>query len=150
MSDLLNLVQAQWRFALGLVVGFPLLMVVLNEWAFALARAGHPVAASVRFVRTWVVPHVAVVVFLRWVALMPPTGLAVRLTESLCLAVTIIAIIGGVNNVVFESARPGSWQRKVPRLLRDLIRLLLVAIGWRWSTRLSGDGRSRTRSRPSE
>ncbi len=129
MSDLLNLVQAQWQFALGLVVGFPLLMVVLNEWAFALARAGHPVAASVRFVRTWVVPLVAVVVFLRWVALMPPTGLAVRLTESLCLAVTIIAIIGVVNNVVFESARPGSWQRKVPRLLRDLIRLLLVAIG---------------------
>jgi small-conductance mechanosensitive channel len=129
VSDLLNLVQAQWRFALGLVVGFPLLMVVLNEWGFALARAGHPVAASVRFVRTWVVPLVAVVVFLRWVALMPPTGLAVRLTESLWLAATIIAIIGVVNNVVFESAQPGSWQRKVPRLLRDLIRLLLVAIG---------------------
>ena len=52
-----------------------------------------------------------------------------RLTESLCLAAVIIAIIGVVNNVVFESAQPGSWQRKVPRLLRDLIRLLLVAIG---------------------
>ena len=107
MSDLLNLVQAQWRFALALVVGFPLLLVVLNEWGFALARAGHPVAASVRFVRTWVVPLVAVVLFLRWVALVPPTGLAVRLTESLCLAATIIAIIGVVNNVVFESAQPG-------------------------------------------
>ena len=129
MSDLLNLVQAQWRFALGLVVGFPLLLMVLNEWAFALARAGHPVAASVRFVRTWVVPLVAVVLFLRWVALMSPTGLAVRLTESLCLAAVIVAVIGVVNNVVFESAQPGSWQRKVPRLLRDLIRLLLVAIG---------------------
>ena len=129
MSELLNLVQAQWRFALGLVVGFPLLLMVLNEWAFALARAGHPVAASVRFVRTWVVPLVAVVLFLRWVALMPPTGLAVRLTESLCLATAIVAIIGVINNVVFESAQPGSWQRKVPRLLRDLIRLLLVAIG---------------------
>ena len=41
----------------------------------------------------------------------------------------IVAVIGVVNNVVFESARPGSWQRKVPRLLRDLIRLVLVAIG---------------------
>ena len=51
------------------------------------------------------------------------------MTESLCLATAIIAIIGVVNNVVFESAQPGSWQRKVPRLLRDLIRLLLVAIG---------------------
>jgi small-conductance mechanosensitive channel len=129
MSELLNLVQAQWRFALGLVLGFPLLLMLLNEWAFALARAGHPVAASVRFVRTWVVPLFAVVLFLRWVALMPPTGLVVRLTESLCLAATIVAIIGLVNNLVFEAAQPGSWQRKVPRLLRDLIRLLLVAIG---------------------
>ena len=129
MSEHLNLVEAEWRFALALVVVFPLVLVVLNEWGFALARAGHPVAASVRFVRTWVVPLGAVVLFLRWVALLPATGLAVRLTESLCLAVTIIAIIGVVNNVMFESAQPGSWQRKVPRLLRDLIRLLLVAIG---------------------
>src|SRR6476660_6783701 len=129
MSDLLNLVEEQWRLALALVVAFPLLLVLLNEWGFALARAGHPVAASVRFVRTWVVPLGAVVLFLRWVALVPPTGLAVRLTESLWLAATIIAIIGIINNVVFESAQPASWQSKVPRLLRDLIRLLLVAIG---------------------
>jgi small-conductance mechanosensitive channel len=129
MSDLLNLVGEQWRLALALVVAFPLSLVLLNEWGFALARAGHPVAASVRFVRTWVVPLGAVVLFLRWVALVPPTGLAVRLTESLWLAATIIAIIGIINNVVFESAQPASWQSKVPRLLRDLIRLLLVAIG---------------------
>ncbi len=129
MSDLLDLVREQWRVALGLVIAFPALLVMLSEWAFSLARAGRPVAASVRFVRTWVVPLVAVVLFLRWVALMPPTGFAVRMTESLCLAGVIIAIIGVVNNVVFESAQPGSWQRKVPRLLRDLIRLVLVAIG---------------------
>jgi hypothetical protein len=34
-----------------------------------------------------------------------------------------------VNNLVFESARPGTWQRNVPKLLRDLLRLMLVAIG---------------------
>ena len=129
MSDVLNLVGAQWQSALALAIAFPLVLVLLNEWGFALARAGHPVAASVRFVRTWVVPLVAMVLFLRWVARVPLTGLALRLAESLCLAVTIIAVIGIVNNVVFESARPASWQRKVPRLLRDLIRLLLVAIG---------------------
>ncbi len=52
-----------------------------------------------------------------------------RLTESLCWAVAIVAVIGIINNVVFEAAAPGTWQRKVPRLLRDLLRLLLVAIG---------------------
>ena len=101
----------------------------LNEVGFALARAGRPVAASVRFVRTWVLPLVALVLFLKWVVLLPSTGLWMRLTESLCWAVTIVAVIGGINNVVFEAAAPGTWQRKVPRLLRDLLRLLLVAIG---------------------
>ncbi len=129
MSDLLNLVREQWPFALALVIGFPLLLIVLNELGGALARAGHPVAASVRYVRTWVAPLVALSLFLRWVVLLPGTSLPVRFAETLCWATVMVAIIGLVNNVVFESARPGSWQRKVPKLLRDLLRLLLVAIG---------------------
>ena len=129
MSELLNLVQGQWPVALGLVFGFPALLVVLNELGFALARAGHPVAASIRFVRAWVVPLVALVLFLRWVVLLPATNLWVRLTASMCWAAAIVAIIGVINNLVFEAAPQGSWQRKVPTLLRDLLRLLLVAIG---------------------
>ena len=129
MNELLTLVGAQWPFALALVIGFPLVLVALTEAGFALARAGHPVAASVRFIRSWVVPLAGLVLFLRWVVLLPSTGLGVRLTESACWAVAIVATISVINNVVFESAAPGTWQRKVPRLLRDLLRLLLVAIG---------------------
>ncbi len=129
MNELLNHVQEQWAFALALAVGFPVLLIALNELAFALARVGHPVAASVRFVRSWVVPLVALTLFLRWVVLLPGTSLGVRLTETLCLATAILAIMGVINNLVFELARPGTWQSKVPRLLRDLLRVLLVAIG---------------------
>ena len=129
MNELLNHIRDQWEFALALAVGFPLLLIVLNELAFALARAGKPVAASVRFVRTWVVPLVALTLFLRWVVLLPGTSLAVRLTATLCLATAIVAIMGVINNLVFESALPGTWQSKVPTLLRDLLRVLLVAIG---------------------
>jgi small-conductance mechanosensitive channel len=87
------------------------------------------VAPSVRFVRTWVAPLVALALFLRWVVLLPATSLGVRLAETVTWAAVMIGVIGLVNNVVFESAQPGSWQRKVPTLLRDLLRLLLVAIG---------------------
>jgi small-conductance mechanosensitive channel len=128
MSELLNQIQGQWAFALGLVVAFPLLLVALSELAFALARAGHPVAGSVRFVRTWVVPLVALTLFFRWVVLLPATSFGVRLTETLCWAAVIVAIMGVINKLVFESARPDTWQGKVPRLLRDLLRLLLVGI----------------------
>ena len=129
MNEFLNHVNEQWAVALGLAVGFPALLVALNELAFALARAGHPVAASVRFIRTWVVPLVALTLFLRWVVLLPETSLGVRLTATVCLATAIVAIMGVINNLVFETARRGTWQSKVPRLLRDLLRLLLAAIG---------------------
>ena len=129
MNEFLNRVHDQWAFALGLVIGFPALLVALNELAFALTRGGHPVAKSVRFIRTWVVPFLALTLFLRWVVLLPGSSLAVRLAETLCLAATIVAIMGIVNNVVFESARAGTWQSRVPRLLRDLLRLMLAAIG---------------------
>jgi small-conductance mechanosensitive channel len=129
MSELLNQLQGRWAFGLGLAVGFPLLLVALNELEFTLHRAGHPVAGSFRWVRTWVLPLAALTLFLRWVLLLPPTTLMVRLLETLCWATVIVAVMGAVNNLVFESARPGTWQHKVPRLLRDLLRLALVAIG---------------------
>ena len=129
MNDLLSHIQQQWAFALGLAVGFPVLTIGLSELSFALARAGRPVAGSVRFVRTWVVPLVALTLFLRWVVLLPETSLVVRVTETVCWATVIVAIMGFINNVVFESARQGTWQSKVPSLLRDLLRLILVAIG---------------------
>jgi len=129
MNELLNHIEGQWAFALALVIGFPALLVVLSELGFVLTRAGHPAAASVRFVRAWVVPLVALTLFLRWVLLLPGTSLVVRLTETLCWATVIVAIMGIVNNLVFESAKPGTWPAKVPGLLRDLLRLMLVAIG---------------------
>jgi small-conductance mechanosensitive channel len=129
MSELLNQLQGRWSFALGLAVGFPLLLVVLSELEFALKRAGHPVAGSFRWIRAWVLPLTALTLFLRWVLLLPRTSLLVRLVETLCWATVLVAIMGAVNNLVFETARPGTWQHKVPRLLRDLLRLVLVAIG---------------------
>lgn len=129
MSELLSQLQGRWAFAVGLSVGFPLLLIVLNELEFGLNRVGHPVAGSVRRIRTWVLPLTALALFLRWVLLLPGESLVVRVTETLCWASVIVAVMGTVNNLVFESARPGTWQHKVPRLLRDVLRLVLVAIG---------------------
>jgi len=129
MNDLLNQLQGRWAFAVGLAVGFPLLLVVLSELEFALHRAGRPIAESVRRIRTWVLPLTALGLFLRWVLLLPETSLMVRVTETVFWATVIVTVMGGVNNLVFESARPGTWQSKVPRLLRDVLRLVLVGIG---------------------
>ncbi|MCM3873047.1 MAG: mechanosensitive ion channel [Pyrinomonadaceae bacterium] len=129
MNELLSTIPDQWAFGLGLVIAFPVVIVVLNELAFALARAGHPAAASVRFFRTWVVPPLTFGLFLRFVVLLPETSLAVRLTQTWSWVTAIVGVISLVNRLVFEAAKPGTWRDNVPGLLRDLLRLLLVGIG---------------------
>ena len=129
MNELLNQLQGRWPQALGLAVGFPMLLVLLSEVVLVLDRAGHPVADYIRRIRTWVLPLIALSYFLHWVVLLPTTSLVLRLAETICWAAIIVSIISVVNNLVFETARQGTWQSKVPRLLRDLLRLVLVAIG---------------------
>jgi small-conductance mechanosensitive channel len=127
MSELLAGLGVHWPAALGLAVGFPIALVILNELAFALARANHPLVKIVRMLRTWVVPSVAFALFLRLVLERPASDLWARLATTVVWVSIVIAMLGTVNTVVFERARPGSWQHRVPNLLRDLIRLLLVA-----------------------
>jgi len=129
VKELLLQLQGRWSVALGLAIGFPILLVALSELVLVLDRAGHPVAGSLRRVRTWVLPLIAIALFLRWVAVLPSTSLLVRLAETLCWAAVIVSLMSIVNNLVFETARQGTWQNKVPRLLRDLLRLVFVAIG---------------------
>jgi len=129
MNELLSELQGRWPQALGIAIGFPLLLVALSELVLVLDRAGHPLAGSLRRIRTWVLPLIAASLFLNWVVLLPSTSLPLRLAETLCWAAVIVSVISVVNNLVFETAKPGTWQSKVPRLLRDLLRLALVGIG---------------------
>ena len=129
MNEFLSHLPPQWVFGLVLAIVFPVVIMGLNELAFSLARANYPVAASVRFFRTWVIPPFAFTLFLRWVVLLPGTSLPIRIIETMCWVAAIVGVIGLINRLVFESAKPSSWQAKVPRLLRDLLRLLLVAVG---------------------
>ena len=130
MSELLNHLQEQWAFALGLVVGFPAAAGGAQRVGVR-PRAGGSSGSRVGSVRPDLGgsarrPHA-----------LSPLGRAVcrqRASGSgsprrCAWATVIVAIMGVINNLVFESARPGTWQSKVPRLLRDLLRLLLVAIG---------------------
>jgi small-conductance mechanosensitive channel len=129
MNELLDQLQGRWPQALGLAIGFPLILVALSELVLVLDRSGHPVTDTVRRVRTWVLPLIAISLFFHWVVLLPSTSLLLRLAETLCWAAVIVSAISVVNNLIFETARQGTWQSKVPRLLRDLLRLVFVAIG---------------------
>lgn len=144
MNQLLADLGARWMWALALVLAFPAALLALNELAFELVRGGRPIATSVRFVRTWVLSALVLVLFLRNVLELPRDDLWVRLALTLFWVCVVLAALGAINTVVFEQASQGSWQSRVPKLLRDLVRLLLVATAGAlvfslvWGRELSG------------
>ena len=144
MTQLLADLGARWVWALVLVVSFPAALLALNELAFELVRRGRPLSTSVRFVRTWVLSALVLVLFLRNVLGLPGEDLWVRLSLTLFWVCVVLAVLGAINTVVFEQASQGSWQSRVPKLLRDLVRLMLVAtagalvFSFVWGRELSG------------
>ena len=83
MSEILGGLGVHWMSALALIVGFPTALVILNELAFSLARANHPLVHVTRTLRTWVVPSIGLALFLRLVLERPSSDLWVRLAETL-------------------------------------------------------------------
>ncbi len=59
---------------------------------------------------------------------LPSENVWVRVATTATWVALVIVALGAANAVVFEGAAVGSWQQRVPRLLRDLVRTLLVAV----------------------
>src|SRR5262245_5128933 len=121
--------QETLRWALALVVGFPLAMLLMGEATLRLRRQGRPIVATLRTVRNLVLPTLAILLLLRHVVGLSPRGTEVRVATTVLWIFLIHAALSFVNDVVFASAAEGSWQSRLPRLFRDLARLILVLLG---------------------
>lgn len=115
--------------ALALAVGFPLLLLVLNEAISACDRRGLVIRRTLRTVRTILAPALALLFFVSHVVEMPPEAITSRLAETLFWIAALATVTRVLNDLFFGSAAPGSWQDRVPTLFRDLVRFALVAVG---------------------
>lgn len=117
--------------AIVLVILFPLVLLLLSESIARSRRSGRAIARTLATLRNLVAPSLALFVFLRYIAEMPPDHTLVRLVESVFYISLLYALLGIINDLVFGSSieRPGAWQTRVPKLFRDLVRVLIVAIG---------------------
>lgn len=114
--------------ALAVGLGLPLVLLAMTEAIEVAGRRGHPIAGPLRWTRNWFMPALALVLFLRVAAGLPTTSLPVRLAETALWILLAAGALNYINSLVFEAAAPGSWATRVPRLLRDLVRVLLVAL----------------------
>lgn len=115
--------------AVGLALGFPFAVLVLNELAGRLHRRGSRLADTVGTLRNLVLPALALLVFVRAVLEWPADSTLVRIVESAFWVVLLYAVLGTVDALVFGLREGSTSTQRLPKLFRDLARALLVAIG---------------------
>ena len=133
MSDFLPSYLSTFWPAVALAVGFPLVLLALNEAISVCRRRGLAVVRTLCNLRNLVVPAAALLIFFRLVLEWPKDNTASRLVESAFWILLLYTLLGVVNDLIFGRAgtnmgRP-SWSERVPKLFRDLVRALLVAVG---------------------
>jgi small-conductance mechanosensitive channel len=116
-------------WAITLIVGFPLIAIILGEWSYLLQRRGKALATTLRALRNLVLPLFTFLLFLRQVLKLPTDGNTIKTVETLLWLGLIHISLSLLNAVLFEQAQADTWRAKVPKLLVDLFRLLVVLVG---------------------
>jgi small-conductance mechanosensitive channel len=115
-------------WAIALVIGFPMLVIILGESIQRLRRRQVPLASTLRILRNLVLPVLAFMLFTRQVIRLEP-GAFTKSLETLFWICVIHAALSLLNVLLFEQATADTWRAKLPKLLIDLARLFLILLG---------------------
>ena len=119
----------QILWAVCLLIGFPLAMIILGEIVHRCRRSGHPLSLPISHVRILILPSLAVYVLLTCVVGLDAGELYPRLALTGLLLGLVYTILTFVKALLFVDSQEGNWRQKIPRILVDLIRLTLVVVG---------------------
>ncbi|MEM8503092.1 MAG: mechanosensitive ion channel domain-containing protein [Cyanobacteria bacterium P01_D01_bin.1] len=117
----------QW--GLGMMLGFPVLMLLVSELILQLDRRNHPMVKVVRELRNFVFPLSALFFLLTRVLEFDDDWVSIKILETLAWVALIAVAVSFANVLLFTGAKPQSWQAQIPKLFRDLLRLFLITVG---------------------
>jgi small-conductance mechanosensitive channel len=115
--------------AVLLAVGFPLVLLLLTELVNSGQRRRWTLTPTLRVVRNLVLPALAAMLFVTEVWRVPADDVLGRLVKTGFWICVLYAALTFVNDGIFGAAQRGSWQERVPKLLRDLARGILIVCG---------------------
>lgn len=136
--------QQSMLWSLGLIIIFPLAVLLLGEIIIAVRERNKYVAATLQIVRNLVLPSCAVLILIDKVLGISHDTTIVQIVETIVSICTIHALLSFLNGLLFGSAKEGTWQANTPKLFRDLIRFFLILVGTAivlslvWNTDLGG------------
>lgn len=116
-------------WAIALIVGLALSVIILGEVIYRLQHRRRPLAATLQVVRNLVLPMLAFMLFIQYVLQRPASDEIVKSVQTLFWICVLHAALSLLNAVIFEQAKADTWRARVPKLLIDLFRLFLVLLG---------------------
>jgi small-conductance mechanosensitive channel len=116
-------------WSIFLAVCFPLLTIGLGEVIHQLRRRSHPLASTLRLLRNLILPVLVCLLFMQHVLQISADSRLLKSVETLLWVCIIHAALSLLNAVLFEQAEGDTWRSRVPKLLIDLSRLLLILLG---------------------
>ena len=126
-NDFFDFIGLSPSWLLVMLLGFPLAVLGLSELLARAHRTRASYFSGVRLLRNVALPLLALYVLATQLAELPADSPELKLLVTLTVLVTLVAVLGVVNGVLFEGG--SSAIANVPKLFLDLARLVIVAIG---------------------
>jgi len=125
-----SVLDAPWfSWAVGVAVGFPVVLVALTEVHSALRRRGSVLARPVYLLRTYILPLGALLVLLVGAMQISGEATPVRIVATAFGFVVLVLLLSGLNATLFQGAPEGTWRKRIPSIFLDVARFGLIAIG---------------------
>lgn len=121
--------EPSFWWALGLVIGTPVVLLILSELLIRLGRRQHPMMGPLKSARHLLLPATALYLLVTQVAEVDRDTVAVRLLLTMLAISVINTVLSLFNVLVFVQAAETSWQARTPKLVRELARVGLVLLG---------------------
>lgn len=112
-----------------LVACFPISTIGLGEAIHRLNRQGHPLSSTLSLVRNLILPVLVALLFMQRVLQLDTDGRLVKSVQTLLWVCVIHTALSLLNAMLFERAQSDTWRSRVPKLLIDLTRLILILLG---------------------
>ncbi|HEX2398575.1 MAG TPA: mechanosensitive ion channel family protein [Mycobacterium sp.] len=125
-----SVLDAPWFYwAVGVAIGFPILLVMLTELQNALRRRDSSLTRPVYLLRTYILPLAALLILLVQAMQISGETTPVRLVATVFGFVVLVLLLSGLNATLFQGAPEGSWRKRIPSIFLDVARFALIAIG---------------------
>ncbi len=141
----MNAFSSSWFYwAIGIAVGFPVVLILLTEVQHALVRRHSRLARQVGLLRNFLLPLGALLLLLVKASQIPAGETPVRMLTTVFGFLVLVLLLSGLNATVFEGAPEDSWRKRLPAIFLDVARFALIGVGlalilsYIWGVRVGG------------